>query len=264
MHSLVTLIHGSGNDVAALRAAVGLAQAVGGRLTVVHAVDVDMRAVAAFETAAAAYDAANKNLARAPARAAFKEVCGQVPGCRLLELDTKAAETPALVGPYHDTVIVGRLSAVDGPDADVFSSVLWEAGNALLVCPPAGAPSVLRHVAVAWNGSGQAGRALRAAMPFIGQAAQVTVLYRKTSAEDDELRRYLTTHDVRSPAFKSYGESGLTARGWGRALLAEVKAIGADLLVMGAYGGRVSNLLGFGRATEKIVTSSLIPVLLSA
>lgn len=263
MHSLVTLIHGSDNDVASLRAALGLAQAVGGRLTVVHAVDVDMRAVAAFETAAAGYDAAGKNLARTPARAAFKEVCGHISGCRLLEFDAKAAETVERIGPYHDTVIVGRLSAVDGPDAKVFSAALWEAGSAVLVCPP-GAPGALRHVAIAWNGSGQAGRALRAAMPFVGKAERITVLYRKTSAEDEELKRYLATHEIRSPAFKPYGETGLTARGWGRALLAEAKLLGADMLVMGAYGGRVSNLLGFGRATEKIVTSSSVPVLLSA
>ncbi|WP_119419074.1 universal stress protein [Desertibaculum subflavum] len=263
MHSLVTLIRGSDDDVAALRAAVALAQAVGARLTVVHAVDVDMRAVAAFETAAAGLDAANKNLARAPARAAFKEVCGHIPGCRLLEFDTKAAETVERISPYHDTVVVGRLAAVDGPGAKVFSSALWEAGSAVLVCPP-GAPSAVRHVAIAWNGSAQAGRALRAAMPFVGQAERVTVLYRRSGAEDEELKRYLATHEVRSAAFGSYGASGLTARGWGRALLAEVKMLGADLLVMGAYGGRVSNLLGFGRATEKIVTSSSVPVLLSA
>lgn len=263
MHSLVTLIHGSESDIAALRAAVGLAQAVGGRLTVVHAVDVDMRAVAAFETAAAGYDAANKNLARAPVRAAFREVCGHIPGCRLLEFDTKAAETVERIGPYHDTVIVGRLAAVEAPGAKVFSSAVWEAGSAVLVCPP-GAPSAMRHVAIAWNGSGQAGRALRAAMPFVGKAERVTVLYRQPGAEDEELKRYLATHEVGSPVFRSYGASGLTARGWGRALLADVKALGADLLVMGAYGGRVSNLLGFGRATEKIVTSSSIPVLLSA
>jgi nucleotide-binding universal stress UspA family protein len=34
--------------------------------------------------------------------------------------------------------------------------------------------------------------------------------------------------------------------------------------VMGAYGSAVGNLLGFGRATEKIVTSAQVPVLLSA
>jgi hypothetical protein len=94
---------------------------------------------------------------------------------------------------------------------------------------------------VAWNGSVQAGRALRAAMPYLRKADQVTVLQRSGSNEDAELKRYLSADAIKSVVFKSYGQDHLSARGWGRALLAETQAVGADLLVMGAYGSSMGN-----------------------
>ena len=56
----------------------------------------------------------------------------------------------------------------------------------------------------------------------------------------------------------------LTGRGRGRALLAYARDKGADLLVMGAYGhGELSNFLGLGGATAKVIASCPIPLLLA-
>jgi nucleotide-binding universal stress UspA family protein len=55
-----------------------------------------------------------------------------------------------------------------------------------------------------------------------------------------------------------------TGRGRGRALIAYAKDKDADLLVMGAYGhGELSNFLGLGGATAKVISSCPIPLLLS-
>jgi nucleotide-binding universal stress UspA family protein len=48
-----------------------------------------------------------------------------------------------------------------------------------------------------------------------------------------------------------------------RALLAEANALGANLLVMGAYGDPGESLFRFGRATEKVATAAKVPVLFS-
>ena len=56
----------------------------------------------------------------------------------------------------------------------------------------------------------------------------------------------------------------LTGRGRGRALLGYAKDKGADLLVMGAYGhGELSNFLGLGGATAKVIAACPIPLLLA-
>ncbi len=264
MQSLVVLIDGSENDAASLRAAASMAAAVGGKLTVAHTKAADVLPIGTLEIAVVVdtSDYAKESLKRA--RAAFAEVCGQLPDCRLQEFDAVAADAIHVLSPYHDLIVLERVSEAKGPDVVAFVTALWGTHGAVLVCPPSGAPSAVRHVAVAWNGSMQAGRALRAALPYLRKAAKVTVLQRSGTADDAELKRYLAAHAIPSVAGKSYGQGGLSARGWGRALLAETKVIGADLLVMGAYGSSMGTLLGFGRTTEKIVTSAPLPVLLSA
>ena len=61
--------------------------------------------------------------------------------------------------------------------------------------------------------------------------------------------------------------SGPTAsrRARGRSLLEVAKEADADLLVMGAYGeGKITAMLGLGRATEKVVMSCKVPLLVQA
>jgi nucleotide-binding universal stress UspA family protein len=266
MQSLLALIDGSENDAPSLRAAADMAEAIGGKLTVAHFKPAEAVPIGTMEMMAVVpNNAAVVQEARQRARSAYAEECSRLADCRLQELDAGVSDTIERLSPYHDVILLERLSEVDGPDAMAFSAALWSAGCAVLVTPaPARSPRSVRHVAVAWNGSAQAGRALRAAMPYLEKAVQVTILQRHGSEDDAEIGQYLAVHGVRSVEFKTYGQSHLTARGWGRALLAETTAIGADLLVMGAYGSAMGTLLGFGRATEKIVTSAPVPVLLSA
>jgi nucleotide-binding universal stress UspA family protein len=266
MQSLLALIDGSQNDATSLRAAVDMAQAIGGKLTVAHSKPADPLPIGSLEMVPILPDnAAAGEESRRRAESAYAEICSRVPDCRLQEVDAGIAEAIERLGPYHDLIVLERLSAVDGPDAMAFSAALWDTRSAVLVTPaPGRSPDTIRHIAVAWNGSAQAGRAVRGAMPYLKNAAQVTVLQRHGTASDPELKRYLAVHGVRSVVCKNYGQAHLSGRGWGRALLAETKAVGADLLVMGAYGSAIGNLLGFGRATEKIVTSAPVPVLLSA
>lgn len=265
MQSLAVLIDGSENDAASLKCAMKLAQAAGGRLTVVHTKAAEVLPAGAYEIAVAAIDNsayAQETLKRA--RDAYASVCGSSGDARMVEIDASAAEAIQKISPYHDLVVLERVSEAEGPDAVAFSTALWGSHTPILVNPPNSAPESIKHIAIAWNGTPQAGRALRAALPYLQKAVQVTILQRKGTADDQDLQRYLQAHGIKTVAFRGYGGHGLTARGWGRALLAEAKAAGADLLVMGAFGSSVGSLLGFGRATEKIVGSSPVPVLLSA
>ena len=265
MQSLVALIDGSDSDAASLRAAAIIAKAIGGKLTVAQVKGADALPIGTFEMAVMPNNPVAAQEALTRARTTYADECGKLPYCRLQEVNAGITETMERVSPYHDLVVLGRLSEAQGPAAMAFSAALWNVGCAVLVSPTAERlRGSMRHVVIAWNGSIQAGRALRAAMPFLRKASQVTVLQRRGTPEDIELKRYLAAHAIEGVLFKTYGEAHLTARGWGRALLSDTTAMNADLLVMGAYGSAMGNLLGFGRTTEKIVTSATLPVLLSA
>ena len=95
-------------------------------------------------------------------------------------------------------------------------------------------------------------------------AASVTPITTCARAEADPsaLAGYLADHGV-TTKFSSYDGAGLTARGRGRAILAAAAEVGADLLVMGAYGEkRLTALIGLGRATRKVVRATTLPALL--
>ena len=60
----------------------------------------------------------------------------------------------------------------------------------------------------------------------------------------------------------SHGD--ITGRARGRALLEYTQNKGAGLLVMGAYGhGGLTNFLGLGGATAKVIASCPVPLLLA-
>jgi nucleotide-binding universal stress UspA family protein len=265
MQCLLALINGCETDAASLRAASALANSTGGNLTVALIRTAEALPIGTLDTVVMSNNSISAQEALTRGRAIYSDECGELSNCRLEEIDAAIPDTIERVSPYHDLIVVGRLSDREGPNALAFSAALWSGRCAVLVSPVSdNVQEPMQHVAVAWNGSAQAGRALRAALPFLRKATEVSVLQRQGSAEDIGLKRYLATHGIKQVQFRNYGEARLTGRGWGRALLSETDAIGADLLVMGAYGGWMGNLLGFGRATEKIVTSAKVPVLLSA
>jgi nucleotide-binding universal stress UspA family protein len=94
----------------------------------------------------------------------------------------------------------------------------------------------------------------------------VTVL--SVGDEDDRaptelVMRYLDRNGVKAQAATFDAGSG-SARARGRALLQHVDSVGADLLVMGAYGNAgMLRFLGLGGATGKVITACKVPVLLA-
>ncbi len=141
-------------------------------------------------------------------------------------------------------------------------------GRPVLVVPYAGRFEACgRRVLVAWNASRAATRAVNDAMPLLAGAETVTVL----CVDPDEDRRahgdvpgadvavHLARHGVKARV-ESTASGGI---GVGNAVLSRASDIGADLLVMGAYGHtRVRELL-LGGATRTILESMTVPVLLS-
>jgi nucleotide-binding universal stress UspA family protein len=170
-------------------------------------------------------------------------------------------------GRFADLVVIGRPGADDENIApETVRAVLYDCARPVVIAPPDPHPGRLASVVVAWNGSAQAARAVGLAMPFLARAARVTVLVADAKPEEvgtgylmRSLERRGVTATVDAATF-----GGLGGRRRGRALIAYAKDKRADLLVMGAYGhGELSNFLGLGGATAKVIASCPIPLLLA-
>jgi nucleotide-binding universal stress UspA family protein len=165
----------------------------------------------------------------------------------------------------------GRLAdlvAVAKPDRDrnlgvnTLKAALFSTGRPVLVCPPAEtAPEVLgARIAIAWNGSTEAARAVALTLPLIQAADEIIVLDGGTGdhgASGDELLRYL---EIRGVEARREAISG--GDNPGRVILAAAAAAGADLLVMGAYSHSREHESVFGGTTQHVVDQTGMPVVL--
>jgi nucleotide-binding universal stress UspA family protein len=145
--------------------------------------------------------------------------------------------------------------------------VILNSARPVLVVPRAGPPSAPDYKAlVAWDGSKEAACALNASIPFLRQAASVTVAtltgpalaVEDCRAEQDELSGYLKRHEVEA-AFRTQ-EARDTP---GRDLLELAGKLGCDLLVMGCYGHGKWRELCLGGASRTVLADAGIPVLLA-
>lgn len=142
-------------------------------------------------------------------------------------------------------------------------SVLFASGRPVLVAPPTPVSVLGKAVAVAWNRSAEAARAVSAALPLLARAEKVVVLgahEARKDAEPSELAAHLAGHGIKAqtwaftPSRDSIGES----------LSEEAKKAKADLLVMGAYGHSRLREMVLGGATRGILgrKDETLPVLL--
>lgn len=170
---------------------------------------------------------------------------------------------------YCDLAVVGQgsFAAARGAPGDLPESLLADGARPILVVPAAGCPPGLDGPAlVAWDGSMQATRAVTAALPLLRAAAGVTVLActghgRSDSDASDACARmigYLRRHGI-----DAHPRRRRAADDTGAAILAQAAAVGAGLLVMGAFGhARIREFL-LGGTTATVLRSMSTPVLLA-
>jgi hypothetical protein len=152
----------------------------------------------------------------------------------------------------------------------MFEIALLHATRPLLLVPEKatedGGPDVSgpigRIVALAWNGSAQAARAVAGALPLLHNAEEVHILTAASPRTDveraDGLARYFGWQGLSCERHAMYPTSQV-----GPALLAKARELRADLLVMGGYGrSRVSELV-FGGVTRTVLGQYGLPILLA-
>lgn len=168
-------------------------------------------------------------------------------------------------GRLADLVITAR----PGEDASPMRSlslhaVLFECGRPVLALPvDPDVKEIGRVIAIAWNGTAQAARAVHAAMPLITRAYEVNVLTceseRTHPTAADELAEYFGWWGV-TPKVASFPP---TEDGAGDAILKQAEELGADLLVSGAYSHSRLLQTVLGGVTSAMMDGAKIPVFFS-
>jgi nucleotide-binding universal stress UspA family protein len=178
----------------------------------------------------------------------------------------KQAAVIAVHGRLADLIAVAQPDRERNLGLNTLEAALLETGKPVLLCPPrpvAAAETVGRHVAVAWNGSCEAARAVTIGLPVLAAAESVTIVALADGAQKplgpEALKDYLASHGI--AAGIETEKSKATAVGG--ALLKIARASGADLLLMGAYGQRRRRELVMGGVTQHIVEHADLPVLLT-
>jgi len=167
-----------------------------------------------------------------------------------------------------DLVVLARTGAREHAHGAMLVSVLFGAGRPVYVVPQDwNARQAPERVLVGWNAKREAVRAINDAMPFLTRAKQVTVTTvdakPKTDGHGEAPGREIAAHLARHGVSVDVRNIDGIGRTHGKALIDEARAVGAELIVTGAYGhSRAAEFL-FGGVTRELLATSPMPLLLS-
>ncbi|MEG3617789.1 universal stress protein [Magnetovibrio sp. PR-2] len=190
---------------------------------------------------------------------------GNAPTVEWRETIGREDEVVAARGRLADMIVTMRPDENASPmRALTLQTALFECGRPVLVLPPkAIIQDIGSHIAIAWNGTPQATRAVQGAMGFLANAEKVSVLTCGTDrTEPDgalELQGYLAWHGVSS----SVVDCGTDHNDVGQALMEGCADIGADILVCGAYSHSRLLQTVMGGVTSSLMEQAGLPVLFS-
>lgn len=211
-----------------------------------------------IERVKAAYEAACKR----------HDVSGEFRANRIY--DAEAPDLIAMHGRHADLVVMRQsepdVRRVGG--ADVVENTVVAAGSPVLVIPYTGARETIgSNVILGWDGSREAARALKDALPFMRKADKVHVLVvnpdSRSGAHGELPGADIATHLARHGLNVELSTEHTGAIDPANLILSRAADFGADLLVMGAFAhSRLQQTL-FGGFTTTILRNMTLPVLLS-
>lgn len=164
---------------------------------------------------------------------------------------------------FDITVVARPVRGANIAAMSILEAALFEGGRPILIAPPTPPVRMGENVVVAWNGSTETARTVAFAMPFLLKASKVTVIsvtgFGVAGPSTAEVARQLQRNGIPA-SFKDFAPRDRRA---GAVFLEEAAALGADLLVKGAYTqSRVRQMI-FGGATDHILSNAELPVLMS-
>jgi nucleotide-binding universal stress UspA family protein len=173
----------------------------------------------------------------------------------------KQADAVRQYGRLSDIICVPKPDRQLNLGTNTLQSALYSSGRPVMMCPPRDdVPATLgENIAIGWNGSLEATRAIAMTTSLVESAGKVTILTtgnqgHATSATD--LAQYLSVRGVTAEV--NHFEKDKTI---GRDLLRHSAGAGADLLIMGAYHDSYERETLFGGNTQVVVDEATVPVI---
>jgi nucleotide-binding universal stress UspA family protein len=168
------------------------------------------------------------------------------------------------LGRTYDLIVVGRpLPGAAVPSMSALEAALFESGRPILIAPPAPPHKLGEVVVVAWNGSTETARTIALAMPFLSQAETVVVLSVEEGMVPGPSGAEIAQGLVRNGIAARTQQIRAGERSTGAAILEECAALGADLLLKGAYTHSRLRQMIFGGATSHILGAAELPVIMA-
>ncbi|MDY8110215.1 universal stress protein [Fulvimarina sp. 2208YS6-2-32] len=151
---------------------------------------------------------------------------------------------------------------------ELLEAILFKAGSGVILVPTGLSPDagMPKTILVGWRDTPECAHAIRAALPFL-QRAQTVVLASVAEEGSSEQRgvepmsdmaRHLARHGVRVET----RELPQWKRAW-EGLAHEAEAIGADMIVIGAYGHSRVREFFLGGVTRAMLAEGSVPILLA-
>lgn len=182
---------------------------------------------------------------------------------RFIDHEGKQVDAVRHYGRLSDLICVPQPDPQMNLGINTLKTALFSSGRPVMMCPHQDlvVDQFADHIAIGWNGSIEASRAVAMSMPIIAAAASVVILSsegREVAPAPEELQRFLELKGIKADIRRFAATSAVV----GDQLLSETKNAGASLLVMGAYHDSYERETLFGGTSQVVVKNADIPVLM--
>jgi nucleotide-binding universal stress UspA family protein len=206
--------------------------------------------------------------ARAARKAFNEEVAQRLTDTRWFESDGDVVHGISDGARYADLVILGQYEW-QGPHVThllpIAHAVVLRCGRPVLVVPAAVGPNSFARVAIAWDGSREAVRAVHDALPLLAlsQSVEIVTIIAPSAVESGDDAKHLSAHLSRHGVKVEADVIQIRAEEEPIALRKQIEKAHYDLLIMGGYSHPLWMEFIFGGTTQSMLLSSKIPVLVS-
>ncbi len=188
---------------------------------------------------------------------------GEGPSASWVEAQGKQVDVIKRHGRLADIIVVAKPDRDRNLGTNTLKASLFNTGRPVLMCPSRDTePTALAdQITIAWDGSVESVRAVSLALDLLSSASKITILTADRpethGATAEELADYLAARGIATEIhqFKSQDKIGLE-------LLKHTAALGADMMIMGAYGDSHERETIFGGNTQVVVDNATLPVVL--
>jgi nucleotide-binding universal stress UspA family protein len=163
------------------------------------------------------------------------------------------------LGRVHDVTVIGRPGG-RGTRMTAVESALFDSGRPVLMAPPVAPATLGETVLIHWNASIETATCILFAMPILRKARRVAfIAVEGAIVPGPGIKDAVGYLEANGVAATDKTVTGQRHRA-GEAILAEAAAIGADLLIKGAYTQSRLRQMIFGGATSHILSAAELPV----